>query len=345
MYRTLCRVGARSGFFPLLAHQNRTGVAILMYHGLRDTDSLSDLTEYRRMHVLAPEFRRQMMVLRRERYAIASLSEAVQGLAGGRTLPPRTVVVTFDDGYRSTYTHAWPICRELGIPLTVYVVTDFIEHGTMLWTSRLEMALRTARRRDLQIEIEGRPLHFSLAAPPDRDGALLALLARLKAAPAARLAGYLAEIEGQLGVPDAQGPDPVHQPCTWAMRREMAATGGAEIGAHTMTQSILSRLDPADAVREVGEAERVVTQRVGVPCRHFAYPNGKAGDFNEDSVRIVREAGFASATTTVEGTNRIGDSPFTLRRFGIYGHYRTPEFLGMITGFHASLSRLLGRPA
>jgi len=343
MYRTLCRAGARSGLFSLLAHRNRTGVAILMYHGLREVDSPSDLTEHRRMHVLAAEFRRQMMVLRRERYAVTSLSAAVEGLAGHRSLPPRTVVVTFDDGYQSTYTHAWPICQELDIPVMVYVVTDFIEHGTALWTSRLEMALRATRRHDLAIVIEDVPLHLALATQVDRDGALLTLLARLKAVPAARLAGYVAAIEERLDVSAGQPVDPAHLPCTWAMLREMAATGGAEIGAHTVTHSILTRLDPQEATHEVETAMRAVSERVGVPCRHFAYPNGKPGDFDPQCVRIVRAAGLVSATTTVEGTNRIGDDPFTLRRFGIYGHYRTPEFLGMITGFHAALAKLLGR--
>jgi peptidoglycan/xylan/chitin deacetylase (PgdA/CDA1 family) len=128
------------------------------------------------------------------------------------------------------------------------------------------------------------------------------------------------------------------------MLREMAE-GGAEIGAHTVTHSILTRLDPAEAEREVGVAARIVTARVGVPCRHFAYPNGKAEDFDADCARIVRDAGLVSATTTIEGLNWTGDDPFTLRRLGIYGHYRMPEFLGMISGFHASLSRLLMRPA
>jgi len=334
----------RSGLFSLLAARNQSGVAILMYHGLREGDSPSDPTERRRMHVLVSEFRRQMTMLRRERFVITSLSAAVQGLAGGRPLPPRTVVVTFDDGYLSTYTEGWPICRELDIPVTVYVVTDFIEHGHMLWTSRIETALGAARRPSLEVVIEGDHEHLSLATPRDRDQALCTLLARLKRVPAARLTSYVEEIEQQLATSPAHPPDPSHLPCTWAMLREMAE-GGAEIGAHTVTHSILTRLDPAEAEREVGVAARIVTARVGVPCRHFAYPNGKAEDFDADCARIVRDAGLVSATTTIEGLNWTGDDPFTLRRLGIYGHYRMPEFLGMISGFHASLSRLLMRPA
>src|SRR4030095_4829769 len=132
MYRTLCRLWIRSGLFSWLAHRNRGGVAILMYHGLRTADAPTDLTEQRRMHVPVAEFRRQMEMLRRERVAVRSLSAAVRGLAGEGPLPPRPVVITFDDGYLSTYTKAWPICRELDIPIAVYVVTDFIEHGRML---------------------------------------------------------------------------------------------------------------------------------------------------------------------------------------------------------------------
>src|SRR4029450_6886286 len=115
MYRNLCRVGIRSGLFSWLAHRNRGGVAILMYHGLRTADAPTDLTEQRRMHPPVAECRPQMEMLRRERFAITSLSAAVRGLAGEGPLPPRPVVITFDDGYLSTYTKAWPLWRELGV--------------------------------------------------------------------------------------------------------------------------------------------------------------------------------------------------------------------------------------
>ncbi len=45
----------------------------------------------------------------------------------GRPIPPRTFVVTFDDGYASTYHNAWPILREFGIPATVFLTTGYLD--------------------------------------------------------------------------------------------------------------------------------------------------------------------------------------------------------------------------
>src|SRR4051812_28010127 len=63
---------------------------------------------------------RQVGTLLRRGYAPVRFAEL---LDGG---PRKRLAVTFDDAYRSTYDHAWPALRELGVPATVYVPTDYV---------------------------------------------------------------------------------------------------------------------------------------------------------------------------------------------------------------------------
>lgn len=342
MYRSLCQVFTRLGFFSLLRSLNRNSVAILMYHGVRDSNSHEDLTEHFHLNVCQDEFQRQMTFLR-QHYEIVSLSGAMECLRARRPLKPYSIAITFDDGYLNNYTHALPICRDLETPFTLYVVTGFIEHGESLWTDRLGRALSMTYRPALDIEIEGTPYHLPLGTTGDRDLANQKLLGGFKSAPAARIAGYLQELETRLGIADLNCNVAPSKPCTWDMLREMARSGLVEIGAHTASHSILTRLSGDEATRELLGSKNLIENRIGVPCRHFAYPNGKPGDFSPDTERLVRQSGYHSAVTTVEGFNRIGDNPFTLRRLGVYGHYGVQEFQAMITGFHGSLARLLGR--
>lgn len=74
------------------------------------------------------------------------------------------VVLTFDDGYEDTYTTAFPLMRERGIPFTLYVATDMIERGSaigvyplswgqireMLDTGLLTLGAHTHTHRDLR---------------------------------------------------------------------------------------------------------------------------------------------------------------------------------------------------
>ena len=74
------------------------------------------------------EFRRQVDVLSACR--TVALDDALDALDAGDAAPG--VVLTFDDGFRDVYEHAWPLLREAGLPFTVYVATAYVG-GTMHW--------------------------------------------------------------------------------------------------------------------------------------------------------------------------------------------------------------------
>ena len=72
-------------------------------------------------------FREQMDGLLTRGYKPWPLSRAVACHAAGRPIPPKTFVVTFDDGYKCLYHEAWPILKELAIPATIFLVTAYLD--------------------------------------------------------------------------------------------------------------------------------------------------------------------------------------------------------------------------
>jgi peptidoglycan/xylan/chitin deacetylase (PgdA/CDA1 family) len=107
-------------------------VPILCYHRLGQGSSKM---------VIAPNtFEQQMNWLVRNGYRVIRLGELAAFLAGEQALPPRAVVITFDDGYESVYRHAFPVLRRLGLPATAFVYTDFLGGGDALtWPQMQEM--------------------------------------------------------------------------------------------------------------------------------------------------------------------------------------------------------------
>jgi peptidoglycan/xylan/chitin deacetylase (PgdA/CDA1 family) len=100
--------------------ERRPGLVILVYHRVGGGTS-SDID------VPVDEFARQMAYLR-ARYAVASLDDVLQRPVRedlGRRAD--AVVVTFDDGHRETYEHAFPVLLQQRIPATVYLATRFVE--------------------------------------------------------------------------------------------------------------------------------------------------------------------------------------------------------------------------
>jgi peptidoglycan/xylan/chitin deacetylase (PgdA/CDA1 family) len=96
-----------------------TNCAILMYHALHD--GLSPIS------IRPAEFQRQMQWLHDQNYSVLSLAELSLLLQSGRTLPEKSMAITFDDGYKDFYTIAFPILSEYGFPATVFLVTGFCD--------------------------------------------------------------------------------------------------------------------------------------------------------------------------------------------------------------------------
>jgi peptidoglycan/xylan/chitin deacetylase (PgdA/CDA1 family) len=62
-----------------------------------------------------------------ETATVLSLADAIRVLAGNEAIPPRAVVITFDDGTADFADHAAPVLARHGLPATLYLATDFVE--------------------------------------------------------------------------------------------------------------------------------------------------------------------------------------------------------------------------
>lgn len=89
---------------------------------------------------------------------------------------------------------------------------------------------------------------------------------------------------------------------------------GWEVGAHTLTHPYLTRLPPKAAQREIARCREELQQLTGAEVLSFCYPYG---DFNEQVVRMVQEAGYRIACTVRKGLVRPQDDPLILPRVPI----------------------------
>ena len=105
--------------FYFLYMNPRRVVPILMYHSISDKENSS-------LHVSPESFQKQMAFLKRKRYSVISLDELVTGIREGKKFPSKTVVITFDDGYRDNYLDAFPVLSKYDFPATIFLVTGYV---------------------------------------------------------------------------------------------------------------------------------------------------------------------------------------------------------------------------
>lgn len=103
---------------------NAEGLAVLMYHKIGEAPPGSKLGE---LWVTRPEFERQMRWLLDQGYAPLHLSDLDRAAAAGSALPPKPVLVTFDDGYRNNFTEAYPVLAALGVKASIFLVWETID--------------------------------------------------------------------------------------------------------------------------------------------------------------------------------------------------------------------------
>ena len=82
-----------------------------------------------RLVIAAAKFEEQMRYLKAEGFSALTLREFLEYTHLRRQLPPKSVVIAFDDGYKSFVQYAYPILKSLGFPATLFVYTDYVGAG------------------------------------------------------------------------------------------------------------------------------------------------------------------------------------------------------------------------
>ena len=240
-------------------------------------------------------------------FQVLPLDEAVGRLAA-RSLPARAAAISFDDGYADNATVALPVLKRVGMPATFFIASSFLDGGRM-WNDSVIEALRACRAPSIDLEAAGLG-RWSLDGVQARRDAIGRLLPTIKYLDPTARAASVAAVQAACGEP---------LPDDLMMRSEQVIAlrrAGMQIGAHTRSHPILTRLAPDAAADEIAGSKRDLEALLGEPVSLFAYPNGRPGtDYAAVHVDMVRGAGFAGAVSTAPGAAYAGGDPFQLPRF------------------------------
>jgi peptidoglycan/xylan/chitin deacetylase (PgdA/CDA1 family) len=132
-------------------------VIVLCYHRFEDKpkDSLA---------IKPSEFETHMQVLKDNGISVIPMADFLAWRRGEKSIPPKSAIVSIDDGYISGYSVAWPILKKFGYPFTMFIYTDYVKGGpksggqSVSWQQLGEM-------RDAGVDIQSHTVsHSSLNA-------------------------------------------------------------------------------------------------------------------------------------------------------------------------------------
>jgi peptidoglycan/xylan/chitin deacetylase (PgdA/CDA1 family) len=226
-------------------------------------------------------------------YRVVSLDELHARLST-RSPGRKLVCFTFDDGYRDNLDIAWPMFQKRGLPLTIYVATDFIDRKALLWTYALREIVLAAP--EVSPSLDGRSIRF----PTDTYEKKRAAFAAIK--------GLLARTPG--GTPEenfhrafAGAFDPTTKPAlyrmfmSWDDLRRLSLDPLVTIGSHSTRHVPLSGLSDAAIESELKGSRARIESEIGKPVQHFAYPFGSRREVGRRELNLAKAAGYKTMTT------------------------------------------------
>lgn len=280
---------------------SRARLSILIFHRVLSTPDplLPDDPD-------AVRFRWQMQTVARL-FNVLPLSEAVVRLAD-QSLPPCAACITFDDGYADNVEVAVPILRELQLSATFFIAVGYL-NGGMMFNDRVLETLRRVPAGELDLHCVGLPSQ-RVDTMEQRHAVAMAVIRAVKHLD-------VAEREDRVQALAQQSPEPLPTDLMMTTAQlQRLASSGMEIGGHTQTHPILTKITDAQVREEIAGGREILESWLGQPVRLFAYPNGKPGqDYAPRHVDMVREAGFTAAVSTVPGVSTCHSNQWQLARF------------------------------
>jgi peptidoglycan/xylan/chitin deacetylase (PgdA/CDA1 family) len=240
-------------------------------------------------------------------FNVLSLQEALQRQKEGK-LPDRAVCISFDDGYADNYSIAFPILKKWNLPATFFIATGFLNGGRM-WNDSVIEAIRIISATKLDLEDQGLG-QYNIGTQEQKYQAAMSLLKRLKHLSFEQRNMHVDEIINRVG-----GELPVNLMMNDKDVVEML-DAGMEIGAHTVSHPILTRISEQDALIEMRDSKHYLENLTGKRIRYFAYPNGRPNvDYQYSHVNLVRQTGFEAAMSTAVGSYLAGNDIYQIPRY------------------------------
>ena len=291
-----------------LSNTSAEETAILMYHRIAHPGP-----DGAHMCVAPEHLRAHLVQLRADGYNVVSLAELRWGLEH-KSLPPRSVAITLDDGYVDALTDAAGILRELGVPATVFVVGAATQRGYEFWWDVLDRVWTGGHilPSTLSIELAGEALTLPTETPRQRSEAHTRIRDAMYRLPMVDRDAAMSQLLSWSRLPRTTRAST--RPLTESELIQLASIPDIEIGAHGENHLWLP-LQPRPSVKqEVSASKHRLEQSIGRPVTSFAYPYG---GYDAVSIEAVRQAGFTVAVTTEQRRIHAGDDPLTLPRFEI----------------------------
>lgn len=285
-------------------------LTVLAYHRIIDIDG-ADFDFFEPNVSATPAMFEQQMAYVNQHFSVVSLDQVLRFLWHQEPLPPRPLLITFDDGYLDNYQNARPILKKYGFPAVIFLMTSRMDNPHQrAWWDQCAYVFHHTQASEATLPTLGKvTLGQGIHRRPHRD----AVMRYLKTIPEAEKLTTINQLAAQLGVAPPQD-SPIFM--TWDQVRDIIADG-ISCQPHTVNHPILTRINRDSLFDELSQSRDIIAEKTGQAITAFAYPNGTTADYNQEAIQILQQLDYQVAFTLTPGPMRASAArkhPYEIRR-------------------------------
>lgn len=280
--QAIAHMGVLSGIVGRRLRQRlASGPIVLAYHRIIDDDHPLAAFTYPQLQVSPSLFAKQIDVVK-SLGKVLSLEEFYQ--VGMPPAPlPRGFLITFDDGWRDNFTEALPILQNKGVTGTVFATTGFIGTGSLCWTLRVWMFIRSEMEQLRQLEEKHFGFNNNALVGEARLHRLFAIVSSVSPKIRARFIADVNEVYSA-----TFGPDRPEIALSWEELKVLDANG-ISIGGHTHNHDPLALLDTSVRIAELQRSRDKLHHHLGKKIGALSYPHSS---YNSEVIMAALQTGY-----------------------------------------------------
>ena len=277
---------------------------ILMYHRVVDPETLTYPIQAG-MYVRPKTFKMHCEILKAEANVV-QVDDLVRAVLSNQSLSPRTVAVTFDDGWSDNIRNAYKILNSHNLPATVFLPTDFIGTTKLFWTDDIARALR-AWPKDAAREYLTPQLIHEISLQPTEEERLEVLVNYLFLLSKTKRNEIIAQLTKRLS------PNTQSEFISWQQAADLKSLG-IQIGSHSHSHQLFNGLTESERSIELFESKKYLEEKGLLSSKLFVFPGGS---HQREMAAEVLKAGYSASLGTMR-TNLLNPEFPVFPRVGMH---------------------------
>lgn len=286
------------------------GFCIFLFHGVIPEHTHS-VRNYTRKHISKDRFEEVLIDLLSKGKPV-SMQEIADAYYYGKSLPPFTFAITFDDGFWNNYSIALPILKKYLVPATFYITTRFIENNASSWIDIIEAVVEQSETISMNESILG--IIGLYETINDKKGLLSSIRDKIKENPAIDPYDYAEYFSLNLDKTALVTDIYLDNKMSPKEISDISKDPLFLIGGHTHTHRIMSYLSDSLLQDEIDSCLIRLRKWTGMEINHFSYPEGMLFSYSQKVIHDLKKRGIVCSPSAVTGINFPHENPFHYKR-------------------------------